>query len=164
MVTNYFFNEANTTFETTDATCQYCHLHKTDTPAANVLLKLFKVKGRTDLLVVRSVKYNAIKVSIARCQACFTIHKQVRLKTRLIVWLAVLAILTACFLLSLYWGVWMGIIGVFAAIFAGVFIFGHIEKKLLAPKGIQNEGAGAKEVDIVVSFLNDGWSMVPPSA
>ena len=168
METTHVFNEKLRRFEPTDSKCMFCDEGFSQNMNDNLFITLFKVKGRSNIIVYRSVKFNKILVGVSRCKSCGEIHKSTILLSRLFGFgIPICAIILIFVLVEdnlAAGGKYVKPVAAVGCLLLGFWLLPSFFEKILAErKNILCRRDGAKGYQIVRDLLDDGWSFDAPS-
>jgi hypothetical protein len=160
METSHVFNEETKQFDPKETSCFYCGRDHAATPETNLSFPIYKEQQRHNLLVVRSVEYNALSIGIPRCEKCADLHNSANAGAKIIAWVSAAVIMLLSFLAWEENGLW----SIIPAVLWGVGGSHLLEKWLVERKGIAMAGTGARQDALVAGFLANGWTDEKPNA
>lgn len=135
----------------------------------NYYVFLYKGKNWRNMVVVKSVEYNCIKVGVSRCANC----KKIQRRGSLLVYILTLGLIFGSVALgwSLYYfldmwtlGVFLGVVGIVVSIVIGWAKGPDVESAYLEKKGVLSKELAAQEYEDVAKLVVDqGWTFERPS-
>ena len=166
----HVLNEQNKRLDPIYNRCMCCGQGVSNGNRSDFYISLFKVKDRTDLVVYRNVRFQRLVVGVSRCPKCKAIHKKgerISVIKRLLVGVGTAGVgVLIGFLLEP-----TSIIGPLVAVFGLVFgiilafvSFANQPSKVCEKNKVLTQEKAAKQYDLVMSLLKDGWTFIKPTA
>ncbi|MEY2703140.1 MAG: hypothetical protein RLY43_1778 [Bacteroidota bacterium] len=160
MTENYSFNPDQNRYDTLEKKCVYCKKELSIGDETNHYQELFLEGKRLNILIYRKVKYTSFFICIPRCKKCKYIHNKSESTSNNWSWF--LAILLFIFLKF-----YVELTTFFSIIFASILLL-ILQRKFLQDNlkkhKITSKTEGAKDVQLVQQFLNEGWQLEKPIA
>jgi hypothetical protein len=156
----YHFNQQEKQLEPIETSCWYCGKADSATYETNYYQKLYRPHKSGNLIIVRWTTYKELTIGVPRCATCNDIHENASLNTALYITVAIVAI-------SAPFAWLLGTISIAVVVvlgLIGLFSYETIKEKLMAKKGVASPLSGALQDPTVALFLEDGWTIVPPTA